>query len=783
MVPGIVIAFGLISPWLLLGGLLLSAAPIIIHLLHRRRHRERPWAAMQFLRAALRKQARRLRLESLILLAVRVLLVACAGGALAQPFLSTPAGGSATGAGRRHHVLVLDGSLSMQAGAGAGTESAFDTARELALRIVESANPGDAFHLLRMSRSSPQWIISESAFDPDIVTREIESLTATEERGDPTGALRRLLPQLSARADGERTTVYLISDFQQTDWLPAEEPVRDELRAMLQGAAGRAELVLVDVGRQQVSNAIVLDARFERGSSTGEASGDVEATVHNFGRTALDDLTVELRIDERLRETQSITVPSRTSIAVRFAAPGDAGRESVAEIRIADDELLPDNRRWVVLPAAEPLEVLIVDGQPQTGGQRRAADFLATALAPRALSAGSTATLERRGPIHPTVIADGELATRDLARFDCVYLCDVALVGAGEAARLYEFVNAGGGLVITLGEQVRPASYHEMLDRDGQQLLPARLLETVAAGDDEQGFRFDPGSYDEPIVQAFAGNDDAGLLTTRIHTYYQVEPAAAARVLLRFANGDPAIVEQRVGAGRVLLVTTPLDDRWGNWALWPSFLPMMHEMTRFACTADLDDRRLKVGETIVYRYLPEQFGRAVTLAAPGSDPVALRRPDAAQHQFVSEPLLRSGPYELQIGVSDPVIRNYAVNIDPLEGDLTALDEATIAAELLADLEYRYVRDWTATSPNALDYRPGRTDLTMWLLLATAALLLIEQAMAWNFRFGVVLLALIVTGALVNGAGVRGLLGAALLLALVLVLYARRRAAARRHPAA
>ena len=775
-----VIAFGLISPWLLLGGLLLSAAPIIIHLLHRRRHRERPWAAMQFLRAALRKQARRLRLESLILLAVRVLLIACAAAALAQPFLNTPAGGSAAGTGRRHHVLVLDGSLSMQAGA--GTESAFDTARALALRIVESANPGDAFHLLRISRSSPQWIISDPAFDPDIVRREVESLTATEERGDPTGALRRMLPHLSARADGDRTTVYLISDFQQTDWLPAEEPVRDELRALFRGVAGRSELVLVDIGRDRTANAIVLDARFVLGPSSGEASGEVEATVHNFGRTPLADLAVELRINERLRETQIVTVPSRTSVAVRFAGPGAAGRESVAEIRIADDVLLPDNRRWVVLPAAEPLEVLIVDGQPQTGGQRRAAHFLATALAPRSLSAGSAATLEQRGPMHPTVIADGELATRDLARFDCVYLCNVALVGAGEAARLYEFVEAGGGLVITVGEQVRPASYHEMLDRDGQRLLPARLLETVAAGDDEQGFRFDPGNYEEPIVQAFAGNDDAGLLTTRIHRYYRVEPAASARVLLRFANGDPAIVEQRVGAGRVLLVTTPLDDRWGNWALWPSFLPMMHELTRFACTADLDDRRLTVGETIVHRYLPEQFGRAVTLAAPGADPVTLRRPDAAQHQFVSEPLLRSGPYELQIGASDPVIRNYAVNIDPLEGDLAALDEATIASELLPDLEYRYVRDWTPTSSNALDYRPGRADLTMWFLLAAAALLLIEQAMAWNFRFGALLLALIVTGALVSGAGVRGLLGAALLLALVLVLSARRRAAVKRHPA-
>jgi len=40
-----------------------AAAPILIHLLSRRRHRETDWAAMRFLGEALRKNARRMRLE------------------------------------------------------------------------------------------------------------------------------------------------------------------------------------------------------------------------------------------------------------------------------------------------------------------------------------------------------------------------------------------------------------------------------------------------------------------------------------------------------------------------------------------------------------------------------------------------------------------------------------------------------------------------------------------------------------------------------------------------
>src|SRR5216110_1264564 len=52
-----------------------ASVPIIIHLLNRNRFRVVTWAAMRFLLAAQRKNTRRMRLEQLILLAVRVLMV------------------------------------------------------------------------------------------------------------------------------------------------------------------------------------------------------------------------------------------------------------------------------------------------------------------------------------------------------------------------------------------------------------------------------------------------------------------------------------------------------------------------------------------------------------------------------------------------------------------------------------------------------------------------------------------------------------------------------------
>ena len=73
----------------MLWGMALGAAPILIHLLHRRRYIEVPWAAMRFLIAATKKQSRRLHLEQLLLLIVRTLIVLLVAMALARPSIET----------------------------------------------------------------------------------------------------------------------------------------------------------------------------------------------------------------------------------------------------------------------------------------------------------------------------------------------------------------------------------------------------------------------------------------------------------------------------------------------------------------------------------------------------------------------------------------------------------------------------------------------------------------------------------------------------------------------
>ena len=69
-------------------GLALLSIPILIHLINRRRFLRIDWAAMEFLLEALKRNRRRLRLEQLILLLLRMALLLLVAFVLARPVLS-----------------------------------------------------------------------------------------------------------------------------------------------------------------------------------------------------------------------------------------------------------------------------------------------------------------------------------------------------------------------------------------------------------------------------------------------------------------------------------------------------------------------------------------------------------------------------------------------------------------------------------------------------------------------------------------------------------------------
>src|SRR5919202_2264467 len=98
------------NPFTMIAGALLISSPIVIHLINRMRYKRIRWAAMEFLLKSQKRSRRKLIIEQMILLFLRILMVLLVGLLLARYVGCNDAAGE--GAQSTRHVIVIDDTLS-----------------------------------------------------------------------------------------------------------------------------------------------------------------------------------------------------------------------------------------------------------------------------------------------------------------------------------------------------------------------------------------------------------------------------------------------------------------------------------------------------------------------------------------------------------------------------------------------------------------------------------------------------------------------------------------------
>jgi hypothetical protein len=758
-----------------------ASIPVIIHLLNRRRFRIVDWAAMRFLLAARRQNVRRLRLEQLLLLAVRTSLVVLLVAAMCsimpwaetiwQRILPGAGAGVAAVAGRTHKVIVIDGSLSMTLAGDHG--SCFDRAKALAAELVRSSAAGDGFSVVLLAAPS-QAIIPGPAEDGVKVAREIEALRCPHGNSDLGGALQ-LVEELLRKAPGKyaQREVYFVSDLQRSTWA-AGSPGAGWTEAWGRLHA-QTQVIVLDVGRPDADNIAVTGLTLADPLAVSGTRTTVTATVHNFGSRERTGLKVELLASTQGASANQlaavhqevVTLPAGGAVAVTFPFEFRAVGDQVLQVRTDADALEADDARSLTVTVRDTWPVLVVNGKPAAERYDTAAAWLADALFPFPETARHPAYPARPKVIDTARFADP--AAGDLTAYDCVFLCDVPRLSEREVARLETHLQRGGGLVICLGPNADLESYNRLLYRDGKGLLPAKLLGVAQAPAD--GY-FAPVGDEEAFqrapLAAFAGDDErASLLGARFKQYVRVEtpPSSAARRVLglvpTFADrpkesapargpADPLILEWPRHRGRVVLVTSTVNTNWTSWPIAPSFPPFVQELFRFAVLQP-PRRTVTVGEPIEELLPPSVLATEAEVHVPDgrTETVPLHaETNATRLRFTATD--ESGLYRVNFGTPRQELA-FAVNVPPSgttggESDLRRIstDELiglTPGEDVQVVTDLGSIRRTPKRSPEAPavggDSEPGDRvprgpGLARWMLLIMFLLLVAEGFLAWRF---------------------------------------------------
>lgn len=687
---------------LFLFGLAAASLPVLIHLLNRRRLKRIKFPAVRFILLSQKRISRSYRLRHWLLLALRTLAVLCLALLLANPIFQTGAGLFA-GGGPVALVVVLDNSLSMT---WSGDGNGFKQAKDAARLLISSLNDGDRAALI------PTSIDGKEAFrlkgEKAVLLKELDGIEIADGTANLTAALGKAYELLNEPV-GQKE-IRFITDMGLTGWEQFSV-------ATLKQVDPSIPLKLIRVGRkQQPLNGSVKDVRLGGQGVGVNLPIQIEATLANFGDSEIKDLLVQLSIDGQNKEQKLATVPPKGETTVSFQTRINQPGAHNGQVMLKKDGLAGNPLANFALEAQDKLKVLVVDGDPQTSLVQSESFFLIRALNP----AG-----ERDSSLFlPTVILGDGLNAANLESFQVVMLCNVATLPDSFVAKLQNYLRQGGGLLIFAGDKFQPDSYNQKLG----QTLPGALRDKKT-GPETSGEKIDKIDLTHPALQTLAEPIlQESLKSVRVWSYAR----SAGKALIALANGDPLLLEQKVGAGKVMLVSTSADRDWSDLPVKTVYLPMMQSLTQYLAGGKRGslDGGIAVGGAKTLALPASLVGKSLRITKPNkqnADVAVEAEKDRASATINGNE--QAGIYRLTLpsgaDKDTPVPQLYAVNPPFLESRLDEINANELAAKL------KPIRA-EVISVDALKEGGKRVDLALPLLALLIVTLLLEGWLGQRF---------------------------------------------------
>ena len=769
---------GFLAP-LFLAGLLAVGLPLWLHRFARDTRTKQPFASLMLLEQSQIQQSREHTLKYWLLLALRILLLLLIALTFAQPVLPwrTP---PLEAQDRKLHVIVMDTSLSMQQG------DHWQKAMEKAQALIGAMKPADQG--LLVSADSRVRVVAGpvNGNDTSELRSALATLKPTFSRLD-YGMLMTSAPSWLGN-ERLKTELHVVTDLQRSatplQFADLEPPVGVKLMLDDVGASAATNQHVLGIGPSE-KDANVFEVRVGGATQAGAprtvvlsidgkekgrkpltpAQAAVPVPVMqpdpDAGSAAGLATTVDSTGGDASRGTASARGSSGSSgpcaagasSAPNAATPSSAGGPSGASRTSGGSSgasspsaagangasCAPDAPASAGASGAEPISTALFADLDLGAGAHRATVTLEPADAlpqddqfysviehrePRALIIGANAGGDDVSYFAAAVGAltnprlavertgSDAISQRALADYSALVVSDVGVLSGASVTSIQRYLEGGGTVLMTLGPRAArldkiPLSGHT---RSGRNLNSQGGGWTGRVSSVEQS---------HPALR-----DAQGWRSVRFFRYVAVDPQADDATLIRFEDGGPLLIERRVGAGRLLVLTSPLDREWNDLAIHPLFVRFIGEAARYLTSA------AAAPNALVGSILP--LGLNASNGAQVFDPHG-RRATALGDTSEKPRILADqiGFYEVRGGGRSDWI---AVNADPRESELSRLSDDSVSqwTRMQKEGPDPGAAPQVAAADASLAANPALKSIWPWLLLIAVTLAFIEPLVANSY---------------------------------------------------
>ena len=630
--------------------------PLMLHLFNLRKPQRVDFSSLAFVQTIEKAAVQKIQVKRWLLLALRMLAIAFLVLAFARPYWGSGDGTLFGPDARSALGVVVDNSSSMQQDGPSGPY--LDQAVQRAQGVLRTMDTGDQAGIWATVPAPDQTaglVRTRNAAQAD--------LDAVAPRGGTPPLAQRALDaaQRVSESGQPRKVVYVASDFQRTR-------LGDSLRTAWPDDVA---LALLPVDTQPRANTGITDVRVASPIVEAGQPVDVEAQIEHRGATAGEQAVSLYFEDERVAQATVSPADGETVTATFTATPASRGWVR-ARVELEGDAFAPDDARYLSFFVPETRRILLVRGPGQS------TRFVELALSDAVT--GSDLTFETR------VINRNALAQADLSSYDAVLLVGPERVASGERARLQQYVEAGGGVLLFPHPTPDAESYSALFASWGGGTVRGI---SGAPGGDTSVATLEQAAFDHPLFTGMFDTSDPtrspSLERPAIWAALDWTPRGGqGQTLIALSTGAPFLYEWPVGAGRALTAAVAPTLDWSELPTRGLFVPLLYRSIFYVTAgASVEGASATTGVPTSHTLRGLSPQAEVTLEGPGDQRTRLDvtpRPGGASVAIPG--LSASGVYALR--TEQEVLQHLAVNHDAALTDLrpASADEAVAHYESL-----------------------------------------------------------------------------------------------------
>lgn len=620
-----------INPLFLIG-LAGIAVPILIHLLTRDQIKKVAFSTLRFFARNSQAVLRKKNFSELILILMRALACLLLALAFARPFIKQkPEKDIADGSMKvaSVQIVLVDTSASM-------AKSATDA--ELQTLALNAGADTEAVGLIAFD-------INNSVLCPPTIEKTKFEQALGKIRighgGTNIPAALRMADETLRNIHADHKSIILISDCQRTGW----ENYRGTWR-LSPGVKLEVKSVLPETPK---ANLALVDASTPDQVIKDQNPRTIAVRVANFSKNDAKDIPVVLKQGDKEIARQLLFIPAGSSVATSFRHIFESADNNPCTVTIlSDDEFKNDNILNFNSRVIPKIPILLVT----SSGVKADPDtqyFLELALSPTPES-----------PFAVTSRDAAKLTATDIADASVIIMADVSEVSESVRTALTDFLQRGGGILFMPGNSVDPEKFKKSFGS----ILPCflrRVISKTSGDDSAREAGLSKVDYTHPVFEVFLRPHYGDFSNLSYKQYWEVTGSQMSRVLARYDDGRPAIIEKPRLEGISMMWLSPVSKRWTNLPSRAIYLPMLHQCIRYLALRKESKTGYLVGDMLP---LPEKE----------------KMTDPKGQAMIAGQNKASTPGFYTVSGKTPFI--YAVNTPLEEADTTPV----IADELAASLE-------------------------------------------------------------------------------------------------